>query len=297
MIRLNLMVYRHSAFYTPVIGGIAAGFFSAEGFRPTYIVMPEGETVAGMIASGAIDVSQTAVSASWAFLERGERPPFMSFAQINGRDGFLLASRQPQPDFRWEMLLQGRVMFAHGGQPQAMLAYAMHRKGVDFEQVRRAGIDAGGPESSMQAFRAGQGDWYHEQAPWPQQLESERVAHFVASVDEAIGPVAFSSLAASPAWLARPEAARFMRAYAKARHWAHTGAPARVAAALRPYFPSIAPGALERAIDFYQALGCWSGTCAIERPLYETALDVFAHSKLITRRHPYDEVVAPAPLA
>lgn len=297
MVPLRLMVYRHSVFYTPVIGGIAAGFFAAEGFRPAYTVMPAGESVAGMIGSGAIDVSQAAVSASWPFLERGEQPPFMSFAQINCRDGFLLASRRPQADFRWEMLREGRMTFAHGGQPEAMLAYALHRKGVDFEIIRRNGIDAGGPESAMQAFRAGQGDWFHEQGPWAQQLVFEHAAHVVAAVDEAIGPVAFSSLVAAPAWLARPEAPRFMRAHAKARHWAHTAPPARVAAVLQPYFPAVAAGALESAIDFYQSLGCWGGSCAIERAHYDTALDVFAHSKLITRRHPYERVVTAPPQA
>ncbi len=29
---LNLMVYRHSVFYSPLLAGIAGGFFAAEGF-------------------------------------------------------------------------------------------------------------------------------------------------------------------------------------------------------------------------------------------------------------------------
>ena len=88
---LNLMVYRHSAFYSPLIAGIAEGFFAAEGFEPTYTVMPPGKTVAEMLVSGAIHVSQTAVSGAWPCLEKGERPPFVNFAQINQRDGFQIA--------------------------------------------------------------------------------------------------------------------------------------------------------------------------------------------------------------
>ena len=46
------------------------------------------------------------------------------------------------------------------------------------------------------AFRSGAGDYVHLQGPAPQQLEADGVGHVVASVGEAIGPVAFSSLCA-----------------------------------------------------------------------------------------------------
>lgn len=290
---LNLMVYRHSAFYSPILGGIAKGFFAREGFEPTYTVMPPERSVGEMIASGEIHVSQAAVSASWPYLEKGERPPFVHFGQINQRDGFLIASRGPDPDFRWEKLTAGGFLFVHGGQPQAMLRYALHKKGVDL--AKAGGLNAGDTGQMMAAWRAGRGAWFHEQAPYPQQLEHEGCARIVASVGEAIGPVAFSSLAASPQWLEKPEAARFMRAYRKARAWVNTAAPADVAAAEQSFFPDIHREALIRAIHYYQQLGCWAGEATIDRAHYETALDVFAHSKLITRRHAYDAVVAPPP--
>ena len=290
---LNLMVYRHSAFYSPLIAGIAGGFFAAEGFEPTYTIMPPGKTVGEMLVSGAIHVSQTAVSGSWPYLEKGERPPFISFAQINQRDGFQIASRNPVPEFGWSKLTTGKFMFAHGGQPQAMLAYALHKKGVSLDKT--CGIDAGDPQRSMKAFRNGQGDWYHEQAPYPQQLQHEGTAAVVASVGQAIGPVAFSSLAAMPRWLSSPDAIRFTRAYRKARAWVQTTPAAKVAQTEQPFFADIAPDALVAAIRYYQELGCWDGDISIDHRHYETALDVFAYSKLITRRHAYEKVVVAPP--
>jgi len=287
------MVYRHSAFYSPILAGIARGFFARAGFAPTYTLMPAGRDVGGMIASGEIQVSQSSVSTSWAYLEKGESPPFTIFAQLNRRDGFLIAARRPDPAFRWEKLRGSRFMFAHGGQPQAMLAYALHRKGVDLSEVR--GLDGGDPETSMAAFAAGEGDYFHEQAPYPQQLEAEGKAHIVASVGEAIGPVAFSTLAASPAWLAKPEAPEFLRAYREARTWVDSAEPEEVAAAEQPFFPAIRRDALARSIAYYQQLGCWSGGLDIPHDEYETILDVFLHSKLITRRHPYELVISPVP--
>jgi len=290
---LNLMVYRHSAFYSPLIAGIAGGFFAAEGFEPTYTIMPPGKSVGEMLVSGAIHVSQTAVSGSWPYLEKGERPPFVSFAQINQRDGFQIASRNPVREFGWSKLTSGKFMFAHGGQPQAMLAYALHKKGVSLDKT--CGIDAGDPQRSMNAFRNGQGDWYHEQGPYPQQLQHEGTAEVVASVGQAIGPVAFSSLAAMPRWLSSPDAIRFTRAYRKARAWVQTTPAAMVAQTEQSFFADIAPDALITAIRYYQELGCWDGDIEIDPRHYETALDVFAYSKLISKRHAYEKVVVAPP--
>lgn len=255
--------------------------------------MPPRRSVGEMIASGEIHISQTAVSGNWAYLEKGESPPLAHFAQINQRDGFLIASRQADPDFRWEKLAAARFMFVHGGQPQAMLAYAMHKKGVNFAALK--GIDAGNTGQMMAAFRSGQGDYFHEQAPYPEQLECEGAAQVVASVGEVIGPVAFSSLAAAPAWIAGPDAQRFMRAYRKSRALVSSAPPGEVAAVEQSFFPDIHREALVSAIACYQRLGCWAGDVGIDRSHYETALDVFAHSRLISRRHPYDQVVVPPP--
>jgi hypothetical protein len=42
---LNLMVYRHCAFYSPILSAIAGGFLEHEGFQPTYAVMsPQGKS-------------------------------------------------------------------------------------------------------------------------------------------------------------------------------------------------------------------------------------------------------------
>ncbi len=58
---------------------------------------------------------------------------------------------------------------------------------------------------------------------------------------------------------------------------------------------SVDQAALARTIAAYQRLGTWQGPLEIPRDAYETALDVFEHAGLITRRHPYEAVVVPPP--
>ena len=236
---------------------------------------------------------QAAVSASWVPLDRGETPPVSHFAQINRYDGFLIAARKPDPDFTWDKLLSGRVMYVHGAQPEAMLRYGLHRMGVDLGDVD--GIDKPTTPAMMDSFRAGEGDYFHEQGAYPQQLQHEGVATIVASVGKAVGPVAFSSLIARPDWLETDEAMRFTAAYRASREWVNTTDPAEVARAEADFFPGMATEAVAEAIKYYQDLGAWTGDIAVEPDLYEAALDVYEHSGLVGARHPYDEVVVPPP--
>jgi len=290
---LRLMASRHSVFYTPLLATFSGGFLQQEGLDATYSVVPSGHTVGEFIASGEADVVQSAVSYSWAVLETGGVPPAMNFAHINTRDGFFIAARAPDPSFNFRRLLDKRLMFVHGGQPQAMLRYALHKQGVELSSLKT--MDAGTTELMMEAFRSAQGDYFHEQAPYPQQLAEEGLAHVVGSVGEAIGPVSFSTLAASPKWLAGPNAVKFMRAFRKARAWAHAGNPQHIAQRLAHLFPAISEIALIKGVDAYQRLGCWAGDEEISAPMYDVALDVFQYAGLIRWRWPMDQAVVKPP--
>ena len=293
MAKIRIMFSRFSAFYSPLIATAAAGFLKAEGLEPEFAVATPDRPPRAGLADGALDLIQSAVSASFAPLERGERSDLVHFAQVNQRDGFFIAGRAPDPGFAWARLAGARVLVDHGGQPLAMFRYAAHKQGLAYGALNA--MDAGGPDAMAAAFRNGEGDYVHLQGPAPQQLEADGVGHVVASVGEAIGPVAFSSLCARRAWLETAAAQAFTRAYAKARAWVRKTPAAEVAGAEAPWFEGIGREALARTIAAYQRLGCWDGPLEIPRDAYEVSLDVFQHSGLITERHPYDVVVAPPP--
>ena len=293
MSEIRLMVSRHSAFYSPLIATIAGGFLEKEGLTGTYAVVPKGSGTPAEVGAGRVDVGQAAVASSWAPLDRGEEPPVVHFAQINRYDGFFIAARRPDPSFTWDKLRSGRFMYVHGGQPEIMLRYGLHKMGVDLSDV--PDISKPTTPEMMDAFRSGEGDYFHEQGAYPQQLAHEGVAHVAASVGEAVGPVAFSSLVARPDWLATDDARRFTAAYTAARRWVHTADPAEVAQAEADFFPDMAAEAVTEAIRRYQQLDAWSGDIPIEPALYEAALDAFAHGGRSGRRHPYDRVVVPPP--
>jgi NitT/TauT family transport system substrate-binding protein len=289
---INIQFTRFSAFYSPLIATIAGGFLRDEGLTPRHSIAPLGKSAIEGVAAGTVHVCQSAPSQGFGPLEKGQTPPAVHFAQINEMDGFFLTGRAPDPGFSWDKLEGKRVLVDHGGQPLAMFKYACHKRGLDFAAIQAVNV----PSDQMDAaFRRGEGDYIHQQGPAPQQLEHDRVGHVVASVGQAIGPLAFSSLAARRAWLQTDMARRFMRAYRKARAWLLATPAAEVAKAEAAFFPEIHPAVLTSTIGYYQKLGCWSPHVEITRPAFEVALDVFEYSKLITKRHPYEDIVAAPP--
>jgi len=293
MTQINIMAMRHSAFYSPLLMTISGGFLQDEGLEPHYEVATPKNPVNDAIRSGNAHLSQSAVATSFETLEKGETCDIIHFAQINERDGFFIAGRHPQADFHWENLLGKEVLVDHLFQPIAMFRYALHKQGVDENQIKI--IDVGDVEAIDRGFRAGQGDYVHQQGPAPQQLEKDGIAHVVASVGDAVGPVAFSSLCASREWLQSEMALAFMRAYRAARHYVIDAPAEEIAHKVADFFPGIDQDVLSHTIATYQKLGCWSPDPTISQKAYNNLLDVFLYSGLISQRYPYDACVISPP--
>lgn len=294
MAKIHIQFTRFSAFYTPLLATIVGGFLKDEGLDAEHSIAPPGVSAIKALLDGTAQVAQSAISQGFGPLERGEENKVRHFAQINEMDGFFVTGRQPDPDFTWAKLTQGaKVLVDHGTQPLAMFKYACHKQGVNFDDIDA--IDAGNVKEMDKAFRDGTGDYIHQQGPAPQQLEHDGVGHVVASVGKAMGRSAFSSLAATPAFLGTDEAKAFMRGYKKCRHWIQEAPAAEIAELEAEYFPEVDKDVLAATIAYYQKLGNWAPHVEITREAFEVTVDVFLHSGLITKRHDYDAIIAQPP--
>jgi len=294
MTPIHIQFTRFSAFYSPLISTMSGGFLAAEGLEATHSIAPPGKSAIDALVAGTAQVAQSALSQGLTSLEKGEKPAAVHFAQINEKDGFFLTAREADPDFRWDKLRGRKVLVDHGGQPLAMFKFACHKMGLDFAVIDA--VDAGNGATMDAAFRAGEGDYIHQQGPAPQQLEHDGVGHIVASVGDAIGPCGFSSLAATREWLETDMAKVFMRAYRKTRRYVIETPADEIAAAEASFFPDTDRDVLARTIAAYQKLGCWTPHVEITPAAYEVTLDVFAHVGRLSERHPYKAVCAAPPM-
>ncbi len=293
MQRIHVRFLRFSAFYSPLMLTMSGGHLRDEGLEATFDVVTPTRTIADGIRDGSVQVAQSATAVSFAPWERGETLPFRHFAVLNDRDGFFLAGRGLPEPFDWKALIGRPVIVDHFFQPHAMFRDALRQQGIDPDSVPV--IDAGDVAGIEAAYRAGRADVVHMQGPVPQALEAEGHGRVLASVGEVVGPVAFSSLCASPEWLATDVARAFVRAFRKGRAHAQEAPAAEVAALVGTFLPDVDRGVLTRTVADYQRIGCWSGDIALTRALYDRTTALFLRNGDIRRAAPYEDVVAPVP--
>ncbi len=293
MEKVRIQFSRFSAFYSPLIAAMSGGFLEEEGLEGEHSVSAPGISAIQALTEGLVDVVQSAPSQSFRFIERGETPPAVHFANINHKDGFFLTGRQPEDEFTWSGLAGRNVLVDHGGQPLHMFKYACLKAGLDYAAIDA--LDAGNTDDMTTAFRAGEGDYIHLQGPAPQQLEADGIGHVVARVGDPIGSCAFSSLASTREWLETDQAARFTRAFRKARDWVAVADPAEIAAAETSFFPEIDRDVLARTIAAYQGLGNWQSGLAITPEAFAVTVDVFRHAGVIDGEIDHRPALAPPP--
>ena len=288
MTKIHIQFTLFSAFYSPLISTMSGGFLQAEGLEPDWSVAPPGKSAIDAVVDGTAHVAQSALSQGFTTLGKGETPKVKHFAQINEMDGETVAGREADPDFTWKKLEGAELVCFGGGQPRAMFMYACHKAGIDFSKINL--ITPGGAADIDKAFRDGLGDYVQQQGPFPQQLEKDGVGHVVAQVGPQIGPNGFSSLCATPEWLASDMAKAFMRAYKKTRVYMNETPAAEIAKAESSYFPKIDEDVLADCIATYQKLGCWTPHVEITKAAYEVTQDVFEHFGTLKERYPYEAV-------
>jgi len=290
-IRIQFTLF--SAFYSPLISAMSGGFLKAEGLEPEWSVSPPGVSALQALKDGSAHVVQSALSQGFTSLNEGKTPEAVHFAQVNEMDGFFLTARKPDPAFAWKKLEGAEIVTFKGGQPHAMFKYACHQAGIDYAKLKL--VTPGGPADIDKAFREGQGQYVHQQGPFPQQLQADGLGHVVAQVGPLIGPCGFSSLAATREWLKTDMAKAFVRAYRRTRRYMNETPAAAIAKAEQSYFPKIGEAVLAECIATYQKLGCWTPHVEITRAAFEKTLDVFEFNGQLKRRYAYEQVCAAPP--
>ncbi len=240
MAKIRIMFSRFSAFYSPLIATAAGGFLEADGLEAEFSLAGPGRAGRDGLAEGSLDLIQSAPSASWGPLERSELSDIVHFAQINQQDGFFIAGRRPDPEFAWGKLAGARVLADHGGQPLAMLKYALHRQEVDF--------------ASLQAIDAGRAGCHDRRLPPGRgRLRPPPGAGTAAARARRRGPCArLGRRGDRPGRVQQPlrdpplardgPGARLRARLRKSRNWVATGPADAIAKAEAPFFPNTRPG-------------------------------------------------------
>ena len=287
---INITASRHAVFYTPLLALVDGGFLEDQGLKGVYHIPEANINVYDKIKSNEIDVAQSAVSASWNYFENKTDISIKHFALINSRDGFFIISKN-QNTFDWRNLYENNFYYVRGGQPQAMLSFALAKRNINLDKIKILNNKVLSTPEMISEYLKSDNSFFHEQGAYPHQLSIENQCKIVASIGELIGPVAFSSLCAEKKWINSTEGKKFSQAFEKSKKWVNSTKPNEVAETVKRYFPDFSIEAISGAINDYQNLKTWESSIEVSNKEYEKALEVFHYSNLITKDHNINNVV------
>lgn len=288
---INITASRHAVFYSPLLAMVNGSFLEEEGLKAIYHKPNENINVYKKIESKEIDVAQSAVSGSWNFFEKKINMSIKHFALINSRDGFFIISKNLE-QFKWNDLYKDPFYYVRGGQPEAMLSFALAKKNISILKIPNVSNKPLSTPEMISKYKKEKKGFFHEQGSYPHQLSIENQGKIVKSIGEIIGPVAFSSLCAEEKWIKSEQGIKFSRAFEKAKKWVNTSDPNIVGKLIKNHFENFSLESISKAIQDYQMLRTWDSGIEISKEEYDKSLDVFEHSKLISKRYSIDDVVS-----
>ena len=287
---INITASRHAVFYSPLLALINGDFLTNEGLRGIYHYPKDNINVYSKINSGEIDVAQSAVSGTWNYFEKNITLTIKHFALINSRDGFFIISKNDS-SFKWIDLYTKPFYYVRGGQPQAMLSYALNKKNIDILKIPLVSENPLSTSLMYSRYKEENNAFFHEQGSYPHQLNIEGHGKIGAAIGEIIGPVAFSSLCAEEKWIKSETGKKFSRAFEIAKKWVNSASPKEISLLIKDFFPDFTLNAISAAIEDYQKLKTWDSSIEISNQEYEKSLEIFEHAKLITKKHIINNVI------
>ena len=165
------------------------------------------------------------------------------FAEINSRDGFFVLGRAPADSFQWGDFAGSTIIpVGFSPMPWASFQYALRNNGVDLAGLTL--LTGLGLDDAIEAFRAGRADFIHLPEPAAEQLLAEGVGNLTVALGQVNGHIAYSSFAATNAFLeANPDMVhRFVAGYARALDWLAGADPPQVARGDSIFLPGNRPG-------------------------------------------------------
>jgi NitT/TauT family transport system substrate-binding protein len=248
-----------AVFYTPFYAALARGDFAREGVEVRLVTVGEPDRAVANLLSGAADLAWSGPMRVIRDHARGDGSPLVSFGAVVMRDPFLLVGRGARPDFALRDLAGLRLgVVSEVPTPWWCLQHDLRGAGVPTDAIRP--VTGRAMAENLDAVAAGELDLAQLFEPFVSQAEARGYAAWHAQA--ARGPTSYTAFYATRAALdAKREAMRGMvRGIAAMQRWLHTAPASAIAATVRPFFPDLDPGVLQRAVARYLALGIWSAT-------------------------------------
>ena len=290
---LRLMETFRTVFYTPIYVTVAGGYLESEGLDVNFQTCPAlFPHPLSALNNDAADIVQSGIMRSIIAADWGAETVPRHFAEINSRDGFFVLGRQPAEDFAWSDFSGSTIIpVGFSPMPWASFQYALRNNGVAIEGLTlRHGL---GLREAVDAFRAGQADFIHLPEPAAEQLLADGVGHLSVALGKVNGHIAYSSFAATNAFLeSQPDVIhRFIAGYSRALTWLSEAAPQQVSEIITPFFPETNPDLITASVARYKDQQNWPAVPRLGQPQYDGLQEILVAAGMVKEWQDYEKVV------
>jgi len=290
-VTITLQETLRGAFYAPFYVALARGAYAQEGVEVRF-------RSAAAPGRAALDVMEGATDVSWGGPMRVAHAyqhvpgcDLVSFAEIVGRDPFLLLGREPRPRFAVRDLLGlSLASVSEVPTPWLCLQEDLRRAGVDPAAVPRV-ADRSMAEN-VEALCRGEIDVVQVFEPFASMLLADGTAYlWYAAADRGLTSYTTFYTRRSLLQARRDELHRMVRAIHRALKWvARVDGPA-IAAAVAEFFPEVPAEILAAAYTRYKALGIWNRDPLMRREGYDRLLAGLVSGGFVTPGTPFEVAV------
>ncbi len=288
---ITLQETLRGVFYAPFYVALACGAYAQEDVDVRF-------RSAAAPGRAALDVVEGATDVSWGGPMRVAHAyqtvpgcDLVSFAEVVGRDPFMLVGREPRPSFAMRDLLGLRVgSVSEVPTPWLCLQEDLRRAGVDPAQVSRVANRA--MADNADALRRGELDVVQVFEPVASLLLAEGTGQvWYAAANRGLTSYTTFYARRSVLQAKRDELRGMVRAIHRALKWVAQADGPAIAAAVAQFFPHLAPEILAASYTRYKALGIWNRDPIMKREGYDRLLAGLVSGGFVSPGTPFEGAV------
>ncbi len=278
-------------FYAPFYATQALGFYAREGVEVELRPSPAPAAAAADLLAGTIDLTWGGPMRVMKARDDNPDSPLVCFCEVAARDPFFLVGQGDPSAFRLTDL--PRLRFGSVSEvptPWLCLQQDLRDAGVDPDRLERVTDRTMG--DNLEALRKGDLDVAQLFEPYVSMALATGAGQILYAAS-ARGPTVYTTFLATRDSIDRNRTAfaAMVRAVRRMEGWLQEHGADELAAAVSPFYPSVADELLTSALRRYHQAGLWAARPEVSREGFARLATSLQSGGLVSRLHGYEECV------
>jgi NitT/TauT family transport system substrate-binding protein len=280
-----------AVFYSPFYATQALGFYAQEGVEVELRPSPAPAAAAADLLAGTIDLTWGGPMRVMKARDDDPNSSLVCFCEVAARDPFFLVGRGDPSAFRLADLPQLRLAtVSEVPTPWLCLQQDLRDAGLDPDRLAR--VTDRTMADNLEALRKGELDVVQMFEPYVSMALATGAGQILYAASTR-GPTVYTTFLATRESIARNRSAFTAMVHATRRMeaWLQDHGADELAAAVAPFYPSLARELLVSALRRYHQAGLWASRPEVSREGFARLATSLLSGGFVSRMHSYDDCV------